>query len=284
MARPKAAQRAAAENVAASLTALLSPARAAASRRNGARSRGPKTADGKACSAQNALKHGLCAEKFVVGDEDHRKFAAFEAALMGELAPEGAVQGLLAGRIVRAAWRLRRADRIEAELFAREMEGPFGDGDLGLALIRDGNGARAFDTLLRYRASARAELFRALRTLRELQAETRAEAQVVSELPNQPEARSNPRQSRAGAASAMPPVPGSATPSPGAAPGLGVDPALVRQAAGPLHHPNRRSNPMAAEILAKSASQVTSAGIVQSSLNGPKVSDLCRADTNPTGP
>jgi hypothetical protein len=38
------------------------------------------------------------------------------------------------------AWRLERAERIEAELFAREMR----DRDLGLALICDGNGARAF--------------------------------------------------------------------------------------------------------------------------------------------
>jgi hypothetical protein len=57
---------------AASLAALI-PARAAASRQNGARSRGPKTAEGKARSAQNALKHGLCARRFVVlGDEASR--------------------------------------------------------------------------------------------------------------------------------------------------------------------------------------------------------------------
>ncbi len=179
MSRPQAAPGAAASSVAASaltLATLLSPARAAASRKNGARSRGPKSAEGKQRSSRNALKHGLCARKHVVVEgERPDAFAAFEAALVDDLAPEGALQMLLAGRIARAAWRLERAERIEAELFAREMEGLFGTGDLGadlgLALIRDCNGARAFETLLRYRGAAQAEFSRSLRLLRELQRE-----------------------------------------------------------------------------------------------------------------
>ncbi len=146
MSRPKATQRVAAQNVTATLSALLSPARAEASRRNGAKSRGPKTPEGKQRSAQNALKHGLRAETFaVVGDEDPQEFAAFEAAMLDSLSPQDALQGFFAGRIVRAAWRLERADQIEAELFDRQMEGLFvDDGDLGLALIKDGNGRQGW--------------------------------------------------------------------------------------------------------------------------------------------
>jgi hypothetical protein len=152
--------------------APVSSARAEASRRNGARSRGPKTAHGKARSAQNALKHGLRAEKHVVLlDEDWDEFAALEAALEDELAPEGALQRILAGRVARAAWRLMRADRLEVELFE---ERGYGDRGVGLALIRDGNGTRSFETLLRYRGAAQAELWRALRTLKALQAEQAA--------------------------------------------------------------------------------------------------------------
>jgi hypothetical protein len=92
---------------------LACPARAEASRRNGAKSKGPKTPEGKARSAQNALKHGFRAQKdMVLQGEDAAEFAALEAALMEELAPEGALQSVLAQRVVAAAWRLaRRADR-----------------------------------------------------------------------------------------------------------------------------------------------------------------------------
>jgi hypothetical protein len=252
MPRAKAAQRVAAVSVAPLLTALLSPARAEASRKNGAKSRGPRTAEGKARSAQNALKHGLRAERFVVvGDEDPQEFAALEAALIEELAPEGALQTLLAGRIARAAWRLQRADQIEAELFAREMQGVFGDGDLGLALIRDGNGARAFDVLLRYRGTALAEFSRSLRLLKALQAEAAQEATqqavpsrrarpqpeatperaLLSAQPNQPKARANPGEPTTEATSAPDP----AAPLPEAARALdaAADPAPDARTAAP---------------------------------------------------
>jgi hypothetical protein len=133
-------------------------ARALASRINGARSRGPRTAAGKARSARNALKHGLCARKIiVVPEEDAAAFAALEAAL--------------AQRVVSAAWRLMRADRAEAEVLEERQ---FTPGRLGLAVIRDGNGTRSFETLMRYRGAALAEFMRCLRTLQALQAEARA--------------------------------------------------------------------------------------------------------------
>jgi hypothetical protein len=150
----------------------LPSARAEASRRNGAKSRGPKTPEGKARSAQNALKHGFRAQAHIVlPGEDAAAFAALEAALAVELAPEGALQRVLVDRIARATWRLDRADRLEVEVFARQS---YGDAGLGLALIRDGNGTRSIDTLMRYRGAAMAELMRSLRTLKALQAEARA--------------------------------------------------------------------------------------------------------------
>src|SRR5262245_14483788 len=93
----------------------MSSARAEASRRNGAKSRGPNTPVGKARSAQNALKHGLRALKYVVlPDESDAEFQALEAAMVAELAPVGALQTVLARRVAVAAWRLACADRLAA--------------------------------------------------------------------------------------------------------------------------------------------------------------------------
>jgi hypothetical protein len=161
-----------------------SSARAEASRRNGARSRGPRTPEGKARSAQNALKHGLRAQRFVVlAVEDAAGFQALEAALIEELAPAGALQSVLAQRVAVAAWRLARADRIEAEMLANQR----GEPDLGLVLIRDGHGARAFPTLLRYRGTALAEFMRCLRALKALQAEEAAAIELSAGRHAQPE-------------------------------------------------------------------------------------------------
>ena len=166
----------------------ISNARAEASRRNGAKSRGPKTLEGKVRSAQNALKHGMRAQKYVVlPEEDADEFADLQAALLEELAPVGALQTVLARRVAVAAWRLARADRMEAEV----LEFRSGQGvTAGLALIRDGNGTRSFETLLRYRGAAMAEFWRALKTLKALQAEQKvANEPALAAQPKRPAAR-----------------------------------------------------------------------------------------------
>jgi hypothetical protein len=177
----------------------VSNARADASRRNGARSRGPVTPEGKARSARNALKHGLRAEKHVVlPQEDAAEFAALQSTLLEELAPVGTLQNVLARRIACAAWRLERTERLEVDLFAERLA-CVADGTLGLALIRDGNGTRSFETLLRYRGAATAELMRSLRMLKALQAERRAAVEQAA-------GAARPLKARAGSAAAPAPI------------------------------------------------------------------------------
>ena len=180
--------------------APASNARADASRNNGAKSRGPKTPEGKARSAQNALKHGMRARKYLVlPQEDAAAFAALETAILAELAPIGTLQTLLARRVAVAAWRLERADRLEAEVLeSRSYEGA----NAGVALIRDGNGTRSFETLMRYRNAAMAEFWRALRALKALHAEHAEEHAADAEVRELPS-----RQPRAPARLASRPAP-----------------------------------------------------------------------------
>jgi hypothetical protein len=136
------------------------------------------------------------AQKYLVlPEEDAAEFTDLEAALVAELAPIGALQTVLARRVAVAAWRLARADRLEAEVFE---ERGYGAARPGLALIRDGNGTRSFETLLRYRGAAMAEFWRALRTLKALQAEQAVEAG--------PELEARPLETRPTPPAARPPL------------------------------------------------------------------------------
>jgi hypothetical protein len=180
-----------------------SSARAEASRRNGAKSRGPKTAEGKARSAQNALKHGLRAHRFVLLADEHMvEFQALEEALRAELAPEGALQNMIVARIAVAAWRMLRGDRMEIELLNPHvgLDARGRPGGVGLALIRDGHGQRAIDTLLRYRGAVQAEFWRALRALSALKAEAPVAIELAAraDLPAQGQATSPAKPACAG--------------------------------------------------------------------------------------
>jgi hypothetical protein len=162
---------------------VLNAARAEASRRNGGKSRGPKTIEGKARSSRNAIKHGLRARRWVVlGGESEAEFKRLEAALIEEWAPEGVTQSLLVQLIAAAAWRLGRAEQIETQIITTNTMGT-GSRSLGLAVIRDCNNPGALDTLIRYRGGAQAEFHRALRTLEALQA--KAVAKVAAKAPAQ---------------------------------------------------------------------------------------------------
>ena len=95
---------------------MTSQAQILANRRNAQQSTGPRTAEGKAVSAQNATKHGLFAQKNVVISENHAEFDALRDEMLADLAPVGAMEAILAERIVSLTWRLKRAQRMQDEV------------------------------------------------------------------------------------------------------------------------------------------------------------------------
>ena len=82
------------------MPAARSPAQIEASRRNGARSRGPVTEEGKARASRNALKHGLTAmHHLVLEDEAPAELEEMTARLMAEVAPMSEIEARLARRL-----------------------------------------------------------------------------------------------------------------------------------------------------------------------------------------
>ncbi|HUY29252.1 MAG TPA: hypothetical protein VMV27_17715 [Candidatus Binataceae bacterium] len=125
-------------------TALTAPARGAiserrlaANRANAQLSTGPRTARGKARSAQNALKHGMLARGLVIpkleGRDAARRFDAMMRALVADLAPAGALEMLMVQEIGVCSWRLRRLLKYEnraAFLNSLEWNRPSSDLDV----------------------------------------------------------------------------------------------------------------------------------------------------------
>jgi hypothetical protein len=86
--------------------------RSAANRANAQHSTGPRTPEGKARSAQNALKHGLFAGSVTIcsqllGEQD-AEFAALLGDLQDEMHPEGRQEGIIVERVAALWWRLAR--------------------------------------------------------------------------------------------------------------------------------------------------------------------------------
>jgi len=70
----------------------ISPAKLAANRRNGQKSKGPKTEEGKSRSRWNALKHGVLSQRLVVlNDNDGQTYTLLLENLRRDLNPRNAL-------------------------------------------------------------------------------------------------------------------------------------------------------------------------------------------------
>ena len=79
------------------MTATRSPAQIEASRRNGARSKGPVTDEGKARASRNALKHGLTAtQHLVLEDEEPEALDALVGQMLDETGATTEIEARLA--------------------------------------------------------------------------------------------------------------------------------------------------------------------------------------------
>jgi hypothetical protein len=153
---------------------MATDAQIEANRRNAQLSTGPRTPEGKARSAANALKHGLTAQNLLIPSEDPQQFVTFAAALRAELNPQGDLENMLVDRIIGDYWRLQRVEILEAHAFCQRVaelgDTPEHSGHpadaITLSFRYDRYRERAFDSLGRHESRLERSFYRALRELR----------------------------------------------------------------------------------------------------------------------
>lgn len=168
---------------------MATEAQVLANRLNAKKSTGPRTAAGKAVVAQNAVRHGLLAEQAVIRDEDPGEFEFYRQQLLAELHPGGAMESVLAERAVGLAWRLRRAERVQAQVFdtmlakddspisklcrsfagrGRKSDPDTGGSALGRVVTEDFGNSRVLDRLCLYERRIEHSLYKTLDELEKL--------------------------------------------------------------------------------------------------------------------
>jgi hypothetical protein len=86
-----------------------------ASKRNGAKSKGPITSEGRARSSQNALRHGLTAHKSVIIDgESKEEWEHFQSQFLVKFQPRDFVEERMVVELAVCRWRLERLWRMQA--------------------------------------------------------------------------------------------------------------------------------------------------------------------------
>src|SRR5215469_7325792 len=170
----------------------ISDARRAAAQANGAKSQGPVTPEGKAKAALNAITHGLTASAIVLTTESKDKYEALLASYLEKCDPDGPIEIDLVEEIVAAKWQQRRVAAMIAALIdvamdqmEKELAGQFENIDntvrTVLAFKNQAKESATLALLNRYAARHAREYHRALRHLREIQAERPREQKSQNE-------------------------------------------------------------------------------------------------------
>src|SRR2546426_967384 len=169
---------------------MTSKLKSETARTNGAKSKGPKTPEGRAKSAKNSTKHGLTAVSTIVLDcECEDEFDELLADFVTMHLPVGAAEQDAVEQMAVARWHERRISTattavIDVEMARRrpETEKQFPGADpgihLGLALKALSDDSRSLALFSRYKSREQRAYDRAYKTLRELQAARKAEGSI----------------------------------------------------------------------------------------------------------
>jgi len=142
-----------------------------ANRLNARKSSGPRTANGKASSSQNALKTGIDAQSVVIHGDDPADLEALTAEYLQRFHPRTPEQRHYVDWLIRDDWQLRRLAKADAQIWDRAMNRAYqldDDAPLGHAFEIDD---KTFMRLQRRIDSTHRSYQKSLRELQRLQAE-----------------------------------------------------------------------------------------------------------------
>ena len=158
---------------------------------NGAKSRGPKSAETREKSSRNSLQHGLTAASTIVLDcESPEEFKKFEARYIAMHQPANAAELDLVEQMIANQWRIRRARTMETGLVDCEMAvkrsevlKKFPNADTVVHMAQAcrslADDSRSLALLSRYESRHQRTYERAYKTLRELQQARKSEEQAA---------------------------------------------------------------------------------------------------------
>ena len=193
--------------------------KAETARRNGAKSRGPVTEEGKRTASRNAVKHGIHSTRVVLEHEDPTLYDRLLGAYLDEWQPATPTEEALVLDMVNSRWRLQRIQHLASAMVEQEMEDFKKDiGRKHRKMTAESICAQAhernapvgsLDNFERWEARLHRTFHRSLKTLRSLQTERLAAAVAEDATPEQPAQKSanKIRQNEPSGRQADPPQP-----------------------------------------------------------------------------
>jgi hypothetical protein len=153
---------------------MSTPKQIAASRANGARSKGPVTEQGKRNSSGNSTRHGLFAETIVLENEKEDEFIELLNELLDEHQPQTPTETIMVEAIAAARWRQDRIWGMQKVAFDHDVSSSPSDSNSPplravLALRVSPENIRTHELLLRYEIAFDRQISRALLRLQQLQ-------------------------------------------------------------------------------------------------------------------
>ena len=152
---------------------MSTPKQIAASRANGAKSKGPVTPQGKRNSSRNRTRHGMFADTIVLEGEDKSQFLEMLEDLFDEHQPRTRTESMLVEVLTAARWRQDRIFGMQKVAFDYDIAHCLADVELkplrAVLAMRTPESARSHELLVRYEIALDRQVSRTLLRLHQLQ-------------------------------------------------------------------------------------------------------------------